>query len=790
MILTLFSPGSRFVRAPRLHKLALFVAACAIVLGTISVSATLADEPPRNKGFFGLDTGGGNTGPTPEQIAALNKRLGAVMKLVGEGKYTEADAALKQLKEDATGSGIKSDGIDNLERIIRQRLTEQRDAEARSGGGNQPSRPTAPIPGKTRPKPPAPKDPFATKKQLDRLLEMDDAAKASAGLKPGELTDKQAAVAKEISRLVRFGRSREAAPLLRQLRSAVQTRSAPRHAIVEGLMAEIANAQKRYQMAMNLAGPFVDKRDEYHRAKFNCYLQVAYAHLGLEAPKPAAELFNWIALMENDGNTLNQILAIEGVGRVHLYNEQLARAENAFGFALHNLKAMLDKHEYADYLSDDELAFIELLRTRLKAQLDQVKHLRFLERVGPIFIMYRDAQRLRLNKKDYLGALQKYDALIAEYPDSTYAEASRLYKGLCMIEVGGYESGEKHLLKFIEDDEAGLYRGEALLQLGRLSLLRKLDDQKAATTFERLRLWIQSVRRESNPRLTDVLPGALREIAPPRQEKAIGFWKNVHPVALSPEHLLNRSTATWYLDNIEESCEKFLGFLAIHRGDADQAKAHFHRVLKLDPQTRAMATKGIFNEYGRLMFAADHGYIVAHPEDRKLFGRKQQFVISVADFFYITEQYSDAIELYGRLLKNEFGLLSSAQRDYPNYVLGQIKFRAGQVEGRSRLDEAIAHHKKVLSHVDGTWSEFRSGYSLATIARRSPDVATVRDGWRVLNILARNRSDNIFVHKARIRLGLDLIDLGRDQEGIAALKTVPKTSPEYGWARWLIKNYR
>ena len=108
---------------------------------------------------------------------------------------------------------------------------------------------------------------------------------------------------------------------------------------------------------------------------------------------------------------------------------------------------------------------------------------------GPGWSLYRDATAAEWREHDFAKALRGYERLIAEWPDTPYAEAARCYRIKTLFQLAATRDGnsapaEPHgaadaprgekaeklafaaLAEFLRANPSSPYRGEALLAAG------------------------------------------------------------------------------------------------------------------------------------------------------------------------------------------------------------------------------------------------------------------------------------------------------------------------------------
>jgi len=488
-------------------------------------------------------------------------------------------------------------------------------------------------------------------------------------------------------------------------------------------------------------------------------------------------------------------------------------AINAFDFAHHSLRAA-HPSDLPDHL--------KRLARRIQVEKSKVAYLRDVSRYSLEYLLYRKAQEHRLHGrlKEAIAGYQQCVAsaqetmtklLIAKLSgdlnadteagrdkikveESPYTAASRLYEGLCLVELGRTAEGIKKLEAFVDQSDPktpGLYRGEAMLQLARLHLdgrAGRIDRKKADDWLYRLDEWVILARAENEDwRFNDLLPGirkaAKQKTDGPTQEKKRDMWGNVVESKIDPGMLVNRKTTQWYLDDLEEQCAKFRGFLLLADGHGEQALEQFRRITKLD-QFAKDGEHGIDpNDFTRLKFGADHGYLIAYPQEQVVFNDNQRYVILLADLHYASSDFDEARGIYEAMLAGRYGRLTEQQKDYPRFAAGLCHYRSGDT------GKAIARWEQVIEKSDGTYTEFRAAYAIGHLSRYASNPEVRQRGDSLLVQLARSKVNNDFTRKARITVAMELAKQGETKEAIRFLERVDDGNPAtHQLAMYLVKN--
>ncbi len=183
---------------------------------------------------------------------------------------------------------------------------------------------------------------------------------------------------------------------------------------------------------------------------------IEYAHCLAEVGqvKEAFAITNFI------GSRFNGVLrarASETLGDFAMLNRDHAAARDRYSFAVD----VLDDHaRYQERPLAPEEAY---LRTQLLAKLTRVRQLLESDTYGEDWIAYRDADRLRLNDKNYLLAYHRFQQIIEIHPGTVFAGASECYSIDCLLSLAD-PAHQQSVRKSLDQARAALAHDRQELQ--------------------------------------------------------------------------------------------------------------------------------------------------------------------------------------------------------------------------------------------------------------------------------------------------------------------------------------
>jgi len=417
----------------------------------------------------------------------------------------------------------------------------------------------------------------------------------------------------------------------------------------------------------------------FDAASLPCAAEAARCLAALGEHRAAPAAFDRI---KSDGRLLSHVLAIEGGARLQIAGRRFGRAVELFRSNLDLLPWFLVDRRGAD--RDDAYGEVARLIARNRAGLREAERLLDAERYGPGFVLYRECERLRRKDGNPLRAYLRYGDLIAEFPESIYAEAGRCYRVRCLLVLStpagarrvadavaqtqerladreeslrkaraedvaapllaarvrriertraglarlrevpwgeeAFAAARRNADELLAANRIGFYRGEALLAIAEHLLFERLEPDPAEAYLERGRTWIDEAVAADAELDAFAVPDRAGDVtAAPESTFAVDSWGNLTATEIPIGALVNRRDAPWYLDQLRADAARQLGFLAFVDGRLEAARRHYAVVRKADAATAYLSGAGKWNDFRRLSWGLEHGYLYAHPEELRLY---------------------------------------------------------------------------------------------------------------------------------------------------------------------------
>ena len=280
------------------------------------------------------------------------------------------------------------------------------------------------------------------------------------------------------------------------------------------------------------------------------------------------------------------------------------------------------------------------------------------------YVKLRRLQNLVKRSKTprYLKEAQKVaDEIIETDPASQFAAAAGYLKGEILASRLKENSPKKeikevkdYLNRFVKQQPDGLYRGEALMLLGKISLEIEWNAKEAEKYYSQALAWFRKARekRDALSLYAAMNDDLKKQSVPTQKPTTLNQWKRIVYHDEDPLKLYNTANApVWYVDDKEKNCIYVLGFLAFADGKYDNAKQYWEKILSLSPDIAAVDQR-LPNVQSRLLQACRMNAMAFWPEEKaflKQSGLRLKFLNS--EYLILIEQFDEAIKGFEKLAK-------------------------------------------------------------------------------------------------------------------------------------------
>jgi tetratricopeptide (TPR) repeat protein len=276
---------------------------------------------------------------------------------------------------------------------------------------------------------------------------------------------------------------------------------------------------------------------------------------------------------------------------------------------------------------------------------------RFGEEYGQYVMM-----RMYMDGGHYGLAAEVAQGIIKKFPDSIFAAAAGYCYGVCLLndrsendEKVRWLNTIKWLQEFIEQDPDGLYRGEALMLIGKIALEKSWDYQNALKFYSKALDYFVSAREKRNylSLYAPVSEDLNKYMNPDQRLTTYNTWLRTERHKQDPVKLYNISTApSWYRNEQEKECCLVMGFLLFSNQHLDDAKIHWSHITGLDEGLQAMDPR-MPNVSKRLRNACDKKFIIINDDLKKnIKNENYRLRILYGEFLFCIEKFDDAHSVF------------------------------------------------------------------------------------------------------------------------------------------------
>ena len=256
-------------------------------------------------------------------------------------------------------------------------------------------------------------------------------------------------------------------------------------------------------------------------------------------------------------------------------------------------------------------------------------------------------------------AMELADELMETDPASQFAAAAGYLKGEIMTSRLKEESPKKeikevkgYLEKFIKQQPDGLYRGEALMLLGKISLEIEWDAKDAEKYYSQALDWFRKARerRDALSLYAPVNDDLKTQILPTQRPTTLNQWKRIVYHDEDPLKLYNTANApVWYMDDKEKDCLLNLGLLYFVKKKFTEADKCWQRASELDDNIMALTSAGMPNMLNRLQVSCRQKFLITDEADQDGITASEKLKITLIEMYFLTEHFDKSMLLWHAL---------------------------------------------------------------------------------------------------------------------------------------------
>ncbi len=260
-------------------------------------------------------------------------------------------------------------------------------------------------------------------------------------------------------------------------------------------------------------------------------------------------------------------------------------------------------------------------------------------------------------------ALKVADEIIETDPASQFAAAAGYLKGEIMASRLTEQSPKKaiadtktYLDKFVKERPDGLYRGEALMLLGKISLEIEWNAKEAEKYYTQALTYFRKAREKRDAlSLYAAINDDLKNQSQPTQKPtSLDQWKRTIYHDEDPLKLYNIGNAPlWYIDDKEKNCLLYVGLLKFLYADFKEAEKLFTEAGNLDNNILSLNAEGFPNLLMRLKIACGQQFMVTDQVEQKGLSDQERLYVMMGELFYMEERFEQALSHWQMVQKSK-----------------------------------------------------------------------------------------------------------------------------------------
>jgi len=258
-------------------------------------------------------------------------------------------------------------------------------------------------------------------------------------------------------------------------------------------------------------------------------------------------------------------------------------------------------------------------------------------------------------------ALALADELMETDPASQFAAAAGYLKGE-FLASGLEESSPKkeikeakdYLVKFVKRDPDGLYRGEALMLLGKISLEIEWNAKEAEKYYSQALSWFRKARerKDAVSLYAPMSDDLKKQTLPTQKPTTLNEWKRIVYHDEDPLKLYNTANApVWYVDDKEKECCLLLGMFKFNSENYDEALNFWENLMLVDSDIAKLQNENKPNLVKRFKVACETKKMIISEDLRRKMSGDLQLQMLYGEVLFGAEYFSEANVVLSKIKK-------------------------------------------------------------------------------------------------------------------------------------------
>ncbi|MCK4982750.1 MAG: hypothetical protein KAS17_07480, partial [Victivallaceae bacterium] len=295
----------------------------------------------------------------------------------------------------------------------------------------------------------------------------------------------------------------------------------------------------------------------------------------------------------------------------------------------------------------------------------EIEEVQLSKKFGATYASYVKLRRLqRIVKRSkspryFNEAIKLCEEIEESDPESQFAAAAGYLKAQLLLKnptqdpKKAIKEAKEQLNKFVKSNPEGLYRGEALMLLGKISLEKEWDAKDAEKYYSQALTWFKQARekREAMSLYAPMSNDLKTQTKATQKPTTLNKWKRTVYHQEDPLRLYNTASAPpWYVSDKEKNCIFALGFCKYLNEDYEGASKVWHELPGVD-ENLSYLNGTIFASTAKRLYAACYNKHMGMTSEEKgrIKDKKIAIMIKFAELLYLQEKFTQSIDMFKKI---------------------------------------------------------------------------------------------------------------------------------------------